>query len=357
MYACMHVCMNVCNLIIRHEYFSSLAYGSQLRSRVGPRRSCAAMPPKLGRRRRQGRGSDQRRRDAALEKRRRRDAAPAPQGCGAAAAAPQRRRRQGRGSDQRRKDAALAKRRKLLHEIDAERAEPAERADRAERPERAERAERAERDEQPASSSSVAPHRPLPSLSSSPLSVARFGSDFGGVITQHLGDFPRHRAHANWHLRSDSEVPNALDTLRLIVGRFGQENVFIISRVGRNMRKLAEIWLHDTMNICGRTGILRRNIRFCADVSGPNGKGPIAADLGLSHFVDDKEKAIESIWADTAGNSREAIIRHAGQLFHFARSGTGNVAPVWFRGASRAPPNLVPVANWESLLAELNVGR
>ena len=142
--------------------------------------------------------------------------------------------------------------------------------------------------------------------------------------------------------------------MREIVARFGKENVFIVSRVGETMRSKAETWLHDTMNICGRTGILRSNIRFCEKVSGPMGKGPIAAELGLSHFVDDKEEAIESIWADAAGNSREAVILHTGQLFHFARSGTGNVAPIW-KKPPRVNPFTVPVANWDFLLARLNV--
>ena len=93
-------------------------------------------------------------------------------------------------------------------------------------------------------------------------------------------------------------------------------------------------------------------------MSGPRGKGPIAAKIGLSHFVDDKEEAIESIWADAAGNSREAVILHTGQHFHFARSGTGNVAPIWKKpphGHAVAPDVVVPVANWDSLLAQLNV--
>jgi hypothetical protein len=127
------------------------------------------------------------------------------------------------------------------------------------------------------------------------------------------------------------EVPGAILGLQEIVARFGKENVFIVSRCGKTMEKRSETWLFDTIDICRRTGFLRSNIRFCRDVSGPRGKGPIAAELGLSHFVDDKEEAIESIWDDAAGNSRKAVKRHAGQLFHFARSGAGSVAPTWKR--------------------------
>merc|ERR1712196_53039 len=54
-------------------------------------------------------------------------------------------------------------------------------------------------------------------------------------------------------------------------------------------------------NICGRTGLLRKNIHFCRETSGPQDKGVVAATLGLSHFVDDKDENLWSVYSDPAG--------------------------------------------------------
>merc|ERR1712137_1362168 len=83
---------------------------------------------------------------------------------------------------------------------------------------------------------------------------------------------------------------------------------------------LSKIWLHETMDICGQTGLIKSNIHFCRDCVGQKGKGPVAADLQLSHFVDDKDENLRSIFEDPAGNSRQAIERHNGKLFHFAQA-------------------------------------
>ena len=53
-----------------------------------------------------------------------------------------------------------------------------------------------------------------------------------------------------------------------------------------------ETWLYETMDICGHTGIPVTNIRFDPQIDGPEGKGPLAAHFGLTHFVDDTADAL-----------------------------------------------------------------
>lgn len=188
--------------------------------------------------------------------------------------------------------------------------------------------------------------------------VPRFGSDLGGVLNRHHHHIPTDETMDAWHLMPESEAPGAMEALAEIVLRFGAPNVFVISRVGCAMQRVSEIWLHETMHICQRTGLLRQNIHFCPEVEGPCGKGPIAAKLGITHFVDDKDSALRSVFQDSAGNSGRCIERHGGQLFFFSRSGLGDEPPQAAKWSLHSRPKcVVPVANWSQLMLNLNVRR
>ena len=181
-------------------------------------------------------------------------------------------------------------------------------------------------------------------------SIPRFGTDLGGVLNKHCNDIPNVSPH--WYRHEDSEVPNAMMALQRIVLFFGAENVFIISKCRGAMRRNSEFWLHDVMDVCGRTGLRKENIHFCDEVGGPDGKGPLAATLGISHFVDDSDEALASLWEDGAGNTRAAIEQHNGKLFWFARSGIGYEAPM----THEDHPNCVEgVANWMRILTRLGL--
>jgi hypothetical protein len=179
----------------------------------------------------------------------------------------------------------------------------------------------------------------------------RIGIDLGGVLNQHNNDIVGDTR--DWHQKSSSEAPGALAAVRELVRRFGAKNVFIVSKVSRKMEILSETWLHKTMDICGQTGLLKSNIHFCRDCVGSKGKGPVAAALQLSHFVDDKDENLWSVFEDPAGNSREAIERHNGQLFHFARSGLAELPPPEHKWRRR-PACVVPVANWQQLMEKVS---
>lgn len=77
-------------------------------------------------------------------------------------------------------------------------------------------------------------------------------------------------------------VPGAFDTLARLVPRF--EQVWLVSKCGVRIQRHTRQWL-DHHDFAARTGIPRDNIRFCLERPG---KAVHCADLGITHFVDDK---------------------------------------------------------------------
>jgi hypothetical protein len=151
----------------------------------------------------------------------------------------------------------------------------------------------------------------------------RIGIDIGGVLTRE-GD-PRYdgeRWGNHW------EAPGAFEAVRCVVQLFGPRNVFLVSKVilNRRMHRETKQWL-KSQRFCERTGLPEENITFVSCASGPNGKGPAASRLGLSHFVDDKLEVLESVFSDPAGNSGMLVQKFDGCLFHFASGGSGRVPP------------------------------
>ena len=95
--------------------------------------------------------------------------------------------------------------------------------------------------------------------------------------------------------------------------------------------------------------LLRSNILFVPHRDGPRGKGALARQLGISHFVDDREECLQSVLEDPYGNCAEHITRHSGVLYHFLGGQAGR--PV--EPANCAPPEYHAVWNWSELLVDL----
>ena len=188
-----------------------------------------------------------------------------------------------------------------------------------------------------------------------PHKVPRFGIDLGGVLCKHNNDVAEDTS--KWFEDPESEAPEAMASVAEIVKLFGPENVFIVSKLklGSKMETQSRTWLFQTMDICTRTGLLEKNIYFVNDYTGLEGKGVMAAKLGLSHFVDDKDINLKTIYEDTVGNSQSSIARHRGLLFHFRRSGLLEGKPP--RPSSWAkedrPANVVAVTHWPELMTKL----
>lgn len=177
-----------------------------------------------------------------------------------------------------------------------------------------------------------------------------FGIDVGGVMNKHDNDTG---GHGEWWKTRDSEAPGMMESVKAVAAQVGPSNVYIISRAGFEQQDNTIYWLsEDVMDFWRQTGIPQSNIRFCSEVSGKKGKGPIAAQLGITHFVDDKDEALGAIWQERA--SAKAIKRARGTLFHFARSGAGPApTPTQWPLASRPAGTVLPVTGWPAVLQEM----
>lgn len=184
----------------------------------------------------------------------------------------------------------------------------------------------------------------------------RVGLDVGGVLNQHNND-QSSADSKEWWLKLSSEAPDAIESVRRLVELFGPDNVYVISKVGADMQRLTETWLHDVMNICGQTGLRAENIHFCRKRSGRDGKGPLAARLQLSHFVDDNFECLESVFNDQSGNSREYVEQFRGRLVLFGRSGLGTRCPELPTKMPKGMSSYVrPAANWHDAMQVLDGG-
>jgi hypothetical protein len=106
--------------------------------------------------------------------------------------------------------------------------------------------------------------------------AVRFGIDLGGVL---------------WHyIRGDcGPVEAAQQWVRTLVNRIVPANVHIISKVGRWAEEVWSNVLRDSRScFLQNTGMLEQNVHWVRDKTGPLGKAPIATQLGLTHFVDDR---------------------------------------------------------------------
>lgn len=109
------------------------------------------------------------------------------------------------------------------------------------------------------------------------------GVDVGGVIIQPTDDDADTSFFGDHYLRTPA-MPGAFDGLAaLVAGRFGRA-VHLVSKCGEQTEARTREWLahHDFYR---HTRILPENVHFCRTRAA---KGPIAAELRLTHFVDDK---------------------------------------------------------------------
>lgn len=125
----------------------------------------------------------------------------------------------------------------------------------------------------------------------------RIGFDFGGVIMQ-PGKMCGHpeKASDDPDFLNRPAMPNAFESIKRLVALFGQENVFIVSRCSIEGEQKIMTWLcyHNFWEI---TGLTRACVRFCRE---RHEKGPICAELGITHFVDDRLECL--IGMDTVLN-------------------------------------------------------
>lgn len=179
---------------------------------------------------------------------------------------------------------------------------------------------------------------------------AKFAADVGGVLN--AGDNDTETAPVDWEMTTDSAVPGSKEAVRQLVSKFGSEHFYILSKCGRTMQDKTLTWLFKTMRFQD-VGLRRKNVFFCRDRSGPNGKGSIAKGLGISHFVDDSDECLWSVYEE--GDSQAAVERHRGKFFHFAWGGNKRHPPRPKAWLERPEGIVTPVRNWQEVLRELNL--
>ena len=109
------------------------------------------------------------------------------------------------------------------------------------------------------------------------------GIDIGGVIIDRVNDNTDTSFFGDNYLAT-TPTPGVFEALaRLVNEKFG-EHVYVVSKCGQRTQDKSLEWLAHH-HFTERTGISLEHLRFCRERSG---KAPIAADLGITHFVDDK---------------------------------------------------------------------
>lgn len=87
-----------------------------------------------------------------------------------------------------------------------------------------------------------------------------------------------------------SVMDGSIPTLKKLADQIGAENIFIISRVKiPQLSLLTGIWL-ETHKFLQRTGISLDNVIICHNLKD---KAPIAQELGITHFIDDRLKVLK----------------------------------------------------------------
>ena len=137
----------------------------------------------------------------------------------------------------------------------------------------------------------------------------KLGLDVGGVLTGLRG----HREPG-----FDSLERGALALVSLHVISHGPQSVEIVSRVNKHVNEPAKAWVYKCLDLAGFFEVLGMNpsqLHLCSHVSGKHGKGPIAKDLCVTHFVDDREACLCSIHADKNGNASGTLVNGGIILF------------------------------------------
>jgi len=145
--------------------------------------------------------------------------------------------------------------------------------------------------------------------------VSRLGIDVGGVIS--LADTDSGGGGLGEKVARYVVSDECVTAVRRLVGLFGGENVFILSKCGVEMQRTTVAML-ERNRFFERVGMERRNALFCLKRSGGEfkgwervraggeeraavgecGKGAVAKEVGLTHMIDDREDCLRSVRAE-----------------------------------------------------------
>jgi len=108
------------------------------------------------------------------------------------------------------------------------------------------------------------------------------GIDVGGVIIDKANDDTDTSFFSDNFLNTKC-TPGMFNAVETLVARF-KGRAYIVSKCGPKIQQKTLRWL-DHHHFYGRTGFRHGNTRFCLK---REQKAPICAELGITHFIDDK---------------------------------------------------------------------
>lgn len=137
------------------------------------------------------------------------------------------------------------------------------------------------------------------------------GVDIGGVIIDRANDGTDTSFFSDNYLATTA-VPDAFEALRDLVARRFGGNAYLVSKCGQRIQEKTLSWL-DHHRFYELTGISRDNVRFCRK---RDQKAGICAELGITHFVDDRLevlgylKTVEALYLFQPRPSEVHTFRH-----------------------------------------------
>ena len=147
------------------------------------------------------------------------------------------------------------------------------------------------------------------------------GVDIGGVIMDRVNDGTDTSFLSENFLRTTT-TPHALESLRQLVERRFGGNVFVVSKCGSRTQEKSLRWF-DHHRFYEKTLIHPEHVRFCRE---RHQKGGICAELGVTHFIDDKLEVLS--YFTTVGHlylfqpQEREVRRFAKFLTHVKRVGS-----------------------------------
>lgn len=113
----------------------------------------------------------------------------------------------------------------------------------------------------------------------------KIGIDIGGVIIDRNRNDESDTSLFGENYLNAYAVKDAFQAIqRLNCGGIFKDQVYVVSKCGHNIERKSREWLaHNKFHEF--TGVPAERVRFCRRRSE---KAPIAQELGLTHFVDDK---------------------------------------------------------------------
>mmetsp|Transcript_21649 Transcript_21649/g.35194 ORF Transcript_21649/g.35194 Transcript_21649/m.35194 type:complete len:166 (-) Transcript_21649:526-1023(-) len=106
----------------------------------------------------------------------------------------------------------------------------------------------------------------------------RIGIDFGETIGR---------------IDEDDPLPFAFEMTRHLVGKFGAQNMFIVSKAGVEMERKTRHWL-TTSHFYSRTKFVKEQVVFVREY---HEKANLVQSLGINVFLDDSVKVVRSLSA------------------------------------------------------------